>query len=71
MHEYPLLLSPIASPSCQNNPKSRLFSENIPKYSSIFVPFANGIHVADRDHDRLKQGQDQNPRSFGGLEFEC
>ncbi len=39
MPEYPRLLSPIVSPSCKNNLKSCLFSENTPEYSSIFDPF--------------------------------
>jgi hypothetical protein len=64
----------IVSPSFQNTRKYRLFSENVPKYSSILVPFfeaANGLHAADPNHDRPKQGQDQNPPIFQGLEFGC
>jgi len=62
----------IVSSSCLNNLKSHFFTENTHKYSSIFDSYleaANGLHAADLNHDRPKQGQDQNPPIFQGLEF--
>ena len=67
-------MSFITSLSLQNNQKSGLFSENIPEYSPVLIPFfeaANALCMADPDHDRPKQAQDQNPRSFQGPEFEA
>jgi hypothetical protein len=64
----------LTSLSFQNKPKSRLFSENIPKYSPVLIPFfeaANALCVADTDHDRQKQAHDQNPRSFQSPKFEA
>jgi len=58
----------IVSSSCLNNLKSRFFTENTHKYSSIFDSYleaANGLHAADLNHDRPKQGQDQPPHLSG------
>ena len=56
----------------QNNQKSCLYSENNLNYSSIFyllLKVTRGDCVAETDHERLKQGQDQNSCSFGGPEL--